>query len=725
METIQERYGPPMMPVEYLERPEKPMKPLLIEGLQLCKVEFRRASIVTRSTIVKQKSIIIPDRFFIHNSLKDLKDKDAETKAQVLKSLHREILYMPSSLLEERDKTDMCLLHRILLTFPETQKKDDQSNEMIKLVLLKSNTDFNSEDKKILRLLKNYDKQEPFSVKFFQRQILNNEEDRFMLRMLRSDEDRQKGLGNQKNFRDLLEVTFAIGSITTLEYLIKQGRAFYKKGMLEHPVLNVAIHSSIYVKCENKEKYVSCLDFVLNQQDTDINAKDINGNTALHLCNDDQILEKIWKKKPLISLQNKKGEFPFHNVTLEHLTNTLNSMVTNVPTRILDDPNFWEVIKTKENVLKNMVFLDFKTLCPLEEDVNILEFIKAIDCTKHLTSGINHSIITVMLELYWMEFKSWIKIERQAMFIALLLALLLLFIEQKFYLIILGLLTSMVLVFEGLKTYKCFFHLIGLRYKAIRYCIVQNVEKVKKRIKERLTRVKQIDENTEQTSFSTETLDDDDDQSEEPVEFIPLCRIYTFLFLDLPLLTLLILYSINSYTDRDCNWIVGVLTILASFNITLFISYFNEMVAHYLIMLLHVAFNGFKFLLSTFFIIMGFALSLMNLITNFNEGDDDADPSTDQIKRNKTEFFSVTKSVSLSILKTIVMATGEMEASTLNFHYFISYVVFVFFIFAIPIVFMNLLNGLALEDVQQIKKEAKFMYRRFQLMFLCEVDYFM
>lgn len=240
-----------------------PMQTIQKMELQRCIV--RRASFAFKSKIVQQKSIIIPDKFYIHDSLRDLGDKDAETKVEVLKALHREILYVPSSLLEERDKSDMCLLHRILLTFPNFLKKDDQSNEMIKLVLMKSNTNFKQEDRKILRLLKHYDKQEPYSVKFFQQQILNNEEARFMLRMLRSEEEQKKSIGIQKNFRDLLEVAFAIGNVTTVEYLVKQGRQFYIQGELDYPVLTIAILSSIYVKAEYKEKYFKCVDYVLFQ----------------------------------------------------------------------------------------------------------------------------------------------------------------------------------------------------------------------------------------------------------------------------------------------------------------------------------------------------------------------------------------------------------------------------------------------------------------------------
>lgn len=429
--------------------------------------------------------------------------------------------------------------------------------------------------------------------------------------------------------------------------------------------------------------------------------------------NDEIVLDKILRKKPLISIQNKIGKFPLHNVTLELLINILNSIVTNVPARIMDDPNFWEVIKTKELALKNMIFIDFTSLCP--EDVNILDFIRAIETTKHLTTAINHSVVTTMLELSWMEFKHWIKQERQAMFVALFSAGLLFFVQEKFYLVILGLITSVVLFFEVLKVYRCFIQFFLKKYEVSKNFLREKKERITEIVKNR---------SFEKVSLKTDAAEEEEKEVINiPVEeFVPTYRIYTFLLLDLPLLLLLILYSIYSYNEKDCDWIIGVATILSSFNITIFHSFFNEMVANYLIMLLHVAFNGVQFLLSTFFILLGFALSFMKLIKNFDstyetEGESDT--------KNRTEILEVGKSISLSILKTIVMATGEMEASTLQFHYLISYLVYVFFIFAIPIVFMNLLNGLALEDVQQIKKEAKFLYRKFQLMFLCEVDYLM
>lgn len=63
----------------------------------------------------------------------------------------------------------------------------------------------------------------------------------------------------------------------------------------------------------------------------------------------------------------------------------------------------------------------------------------------------------------------------------------------------------------------------------------------------------------------------------------------------------------------------------------------------------------------------------------------------------------------LSVLKTIVMFTGELEASNLNFDNFpyTSYGIFLLFILLITIVLLNLLNGLAVNDTEMIIRDAE------------------
>lgn len=64
------------------------------------------------------------------------------------------------------------------------------------------------------------------------------------------------------------------------------------------------------------------------------------------------------------------------------------------------------------------------------------------------------------------------------------------------------------------------------------------------------------------------------------------------------------------------------------------------------------------------------------------------------------EFNKFTNPV-LSMLKTVVMMTGEFDAASINFNLNASsYVIFLIFVFLISTVLFNLLNGLAVSDIQ-------------------------
>jgi hypothetical protein len=63
----------------------------------------------------------------------------------------------------------------------------------------------------------------------------------------------------------------------------------------------------------------------------------------------------------------------------------------------------------------------------------------------------------------------------------------------------------------------------------------------------------------------------------------------------------------------------------------------------------------------------------------------------------------------ISLLRTIVMFTGEFDASNLPFDTLpgTSHVIFVLFVFLVAIVLLNLLNGLAVGDTKEIRKKAE------------------
>ena len=63
----------------------------------------------------------------------------------------------------------------------------------------------------------------------------------------------------------------------------------------------------------------------------------------------------------------------------------------------------------------------------------------------------------------------------------------------------------------------------------------------------------------------------------------------------------------------------------------------------------------------------------------------------------------------LSLAKTIIMISGEFEASSLSFEtlVFTSHVIFLLFVVLVAIILLNLLNGLAVNDTEQITKVAE------------------
>lgn len=113
-------------------------------------------------------------------------------------------------------------------------------------------------------------------------------------------------------------------------------------------------------------------------------------------------------------------------------------------------------------------------------------------------------------------------------------------------------------------------------------------------------------------------------------------------------------------------------------------------------------------------ILIAFSLSFFTLLREHKQSDtrnpydstksdkDNADDDDDDGKLNKFD------NLGLSIVKTLVMSTGEFDAASINFEMnTCSYLVFIAFLFIISTVLLNLLNGLAVNDTQAIKSHAE------------------
>ncbi|XP_017096586.2 transient receptor potential cation channel protein painless [Drosophila bipectinata] len=81
-------------------------------------------------------------------------------------------------------------------------------------------------------------------------------------------------------------------------------------------------------------------------------------------------------------------------------------------------------------------------------------------------------------------------------------------------------------------------------------------------------------------------------------------------------------------------------------------------------------------------------------------------PSPDANPKDKGEFNTFSKPIE-ALIKTIVMLTGEFDASEIKFTSIYTYLIFLLFVFFMTIVLFNLLNGLAVSDTQAIKTQAE------------------
>lgn len=107
-------------------------------------------------------------------------------------------------------------------------------------------------------------------------------------------------------------------------------------------------------------------------------------------------------------------------------------------------------------------------------------------------------------------------------------------------------------------------------------------------------------------------------------------------------------------------------------------------------------------------LLIGFAFCFYTL---FGDDADDlikSESNGTKSKEDDEENFHNFKKPGFAIIKTIVMFSGELEASSLNLgnnDAFYS-IIFIMFVFLISIVLLNLINGLSVSDVFQIKAEG-------------------
>ncbi|XP_017775892.1 PREDICTED: transient receptor potential cation channel protein painless-like [Nicrophorus vespilloides] len=150
----------------------------------------------------------------------------------------------------------------------------------------------------------------------------------------------------------------------------------------------------------------------------------------------------------------------------------------------------------------------------------------------------------------------------------------------------------------------------------------------------------------------------------------------------------IVLLVTNEPTEETKKQLIGIITILATFELLFLLGNLPSLTTN-IVMLRRVSYSFFKIFSFYFIIIMAFAFCFYTI---FNKDKD-------------SEF----ESYSQAFFKTAIMLTGELEAGDIEFdkHPITSHLIFIIFVFCIVIILLNLVNGLAVSDTQEIRNEAK------------------
>ncbi|XP_068627666.1 transient receptor potential cation channel protein painless [Battus philenor] len=164
----------------------------------------------------------------------------------------------------------------------------------------------------------------------------------------------------------------------------------------------------------------------------------------------------------------------------------------------------------------------------------------------------------------------------------------------------------------------------------------------------------------------------------------------------------------GSATEPTKQQLSAIAILLSSAELVLLIGQFPTLSTN-IVMLKTVSWNFFKFLLWYCILIIAFALSFYTLFRNVTEAEDLTPPNPNNTGKEEDEEEDFFEDPGRSLFKTIVMLTGEFDAGSIKFSTFpvTSHVIFIVFVFMIPIVLFNLLNGLAVSDTQEIRANAE------------------
>lgn len=425
----------------------------------------------------------------------------------------------------------------------------------------------------------------------------------------------------------------------------------------------------------SKADYKSCLELLLShpKNNIDVNYRDIKYNTALHYAarngDNDTVLELL-RKGACIGIRNLFDEPPLADINAKTLETYLNECVTTNGERPSDDD--YEIhMKYSFLVYPNNNSLETElTKVPLMDNSNnnVKEYDAILapetDALLYMTRNeelrplLKHPVITSFLYLKWQRISCLFY--ANITFYSLLWLCLILYIILGY-----GVEHKQPNSIEALNVITHIGAIIGLILLVIRELFQLLVAPI---------RYLQSIENWMEIALIIVT-------------------------------TWIVCY--DSAPESTKQQLSAVAILLSSAELVLLIGQFPTLSTN-IVMLRTVSWNFFKFLLWYCILIIAFALSFYTLFRQEIDDDKKApNPNCTGKEEDEEEDFFVDPGRSL--FKTIVMLTGEFDAGSIKFGTFpvTSHIIFIVFVFMIPIVLFNLLNGLAVSDTQAIRADAE------------------
>lgn len=478
-----------------------------------------------------------------------------------------------------------------------------------------------------------------------------------------------KNMFNVFEISDLLKKAVATGNLNIFLFLWEKVET--ARYVLSTSLLILTVQEVVNVKCDDKFKFYECFDYVLRMRRTDVNQRDNVGNVALYYAckyDDKYMVKELLKAKTWIGNKNERGELAISRIDAKDLEEYLDSCIK---TRVFS-AQFHQTIEKD-----NLVFFDYSGFMPPDignklktsegnqpNTITEMDTINFIAENSNLNPLISHPLLRAFIQLKWRRFWPYVFINQQCSLFFLIITCLIMVNNYNSNHIQIEDLQLPVVVFGSFTIVleMCRFALLRLRYfkQPINLLYIISIIFV----------------------FC----------------YVALCRCVN--------LEIELGEPDNCQIHRRCYQISGFLALIWSIKFTILLyTFVSHTIGIYTVMLYKVAYNSLICILSNLMLFVGFSFAFFAIFNNLGVGDiTDATAENNSTEKtggtdedNGINSFST---IGKAFYKVYVMFTGEMDAADLNYMDTFSYLLLASFVFIGPVVALNLLNGLAVDDVQ-------------------------